>query len=63
MNDETMLKLEAKLEAANKRIANHKPLKRSAAIEKIRAFADEYGMTPVGRSKSPTSGHLKFPHP
>ncbi len=45
MNNQSMLKLEAKLEAANKRVADHQPLGRSAAIEKVRTFADEYGMT------------------
>lgn len=45
MNDQSMLKLTAKLDAANKRIADHTPLEHSAAIEKVRAFAAECGMT------------------
>jgi hypothetical protein len=45
MNDQSMLKLTAKLDAANKRVTEYRPLERGAAIEKVRAFAAECGMT------------------
>jgi hypothetical protein len=45
MNDQAMLTLKAKLDAANKRITDHKPLEHSAAIEKVLAFAAKRGMT------------------
>jgi hypothetical protein len=45
MNDQSMLKLTAKLDAANKRVTEYKPLERSAAIEKVHTFAAESRMT------------------
>jgi hypothetical protein len=41
----TITELKAQLDAINKRIANHEPLAHSAAINKVRAYATEHGMT------------------
>lgn len=45
MSIHTITELKAKRDALDKRIANHLPLTHSAAVNKVRAFATERGMT------------------
>src|SRR5471030_882216 len=45
MSTHTITELKAKRDALDKRIANHQPLRHSAAVNKVRAFATERGMT------------------
>jgi hypothetical protein len=45
MNNQAMLTLKAELAAATKRITDHKPLQKKVAIEKVRTFAAECGLT------------------
>jgi hypothetical protein len=45
MPNTTFTKLKARREAINRQIEDHKPLPRSFAIKKLRAYAIEYGMT------------------
>lgn len=40
-----LTKLKAKRDALEQRITNHKPLARSVAVNKVRAFATERGLT------------------
>jgi hypothetical protein len=45
MREDTLTKLKAKRDALDQRIANHKPLSHSAAVNKVRSYAIERGMT------------------
>jgi len=45
MREDTLTKLKAKRDALDQRIANHKPLSHSAAVNKVRFYATERGMT------------------
>jgi len=45
MPNTTFVKLKARLEAITRQIEDHKPLPRSFAIKKLRAYATEYSMT------------------
>lgn len=45
MREYTLTELKAKRDAIDKRIANHEPLAHSAAINKVRAYSTERGMT------------------
>lgn len=45
MREDTLTKLKAKRDALDQRIANHKPLSHSAAVNKVRSYATERGMT------------------
>jgi hypothetical protein len=45
MSTHTITELKAKRDAIDQRIANHQPLTHSAAVNKLRAYATERGMT------------------
>lgn len=45
MPNTTFIELKARLEAITRQIEDHKPLPRSFAIKKLRAYATEYSMT------------------
>src|SRR5471032_1314223 len=45
MSTHTITELKAKRDALDQRIANHQPLAHSAAVDKVRAYAADCGMT------------------
>lgn len=45
MHEDILTKLKAERDALDRRIADHKPLAYSVAVDKIRAYVTEHGMT------------------
>lgn len=66
MREDTLTKLKAKRDALEQRIANHKPLSHSAAVNKVRSYAIERGMSqddlfPVPIDPYADPGHERTP--
>lgn len=62
MRDNLLTKLKEKRDALDQRIANHKPLAHSAAINKARAYATENGMTEHDLFPTPSDPDAEFGH-
>lgn len=57
-----LTKLKAERDALDQRIANYKPLARSAAVDKVRAFATERGLTQDNFFPAPIDSEADFEH-
>lgn len=62
MREDILTKLKAKRDAVDQRIANHKPLSRSAAVNKVRSYATERGMTQDDLFPVPFDPYADFDH-